>query len=153
MFWSRLLASLLVSGITQSHWWIFTRFGQQKGYGSVDFFTTRMWTPEGSVFGAVSLCFLFLYEISREPLNGFAPNPQGRRVWSLAQTSLKIKVKDKRSRSPGTKTAFSALSAACVRLMLGKTSFTSGFFNVFVSSSTTTVLTNKDFKMSHWLSR
>jgi len=31
-------------------------------------------TAEGSVFGAVSLCFLFVCEISREPLNGFAPN-------------------------------------------------------------------------------
>ena len=29
---------------------------------------------EGSVFGAVSLCFLFVYEIPPEPLNGFAPN-------------------------------------------------------------------------------
>jgi len=25
-------------------------------------------------------------------LNGFAPNSQGRRVWSLARTSLKVKV-------------------------------------------------------------
>jgi len=32
--------------------------------------------------------------ISWEPLiNGFAPNSEGRRVWSLALTSLKIKVK------------------------------------------------------------
>jgi len=27
-----------------------------------------------------------------EPLNGFAPNSQKRRVWSLAQMSLKVKV-------------------------------------------------------------
>jgi len=47
---------------------------------------------EGSVFGAVSL-WIFVYEISREPLNGFVPNSHGRRVWSLAQTSLKVKVK------------------------------------------------------------
>ena len=33
---------------------------------------------------------LFVYEISREPLNGFAPNSQGKRVWSLAGTSLKV---------------------------------------------------------------
>jgi len=44
-------------------------------------------------FGVVSLCFLFVYEISPESLNGFAPNSQERRVWSLARTSLKVKVK------------------------------------------------------------
>jgi len=36
--------------------------------------------------------FLFVYEISPELLNGYAPNSQGRRVWSLAGTSLKVKV-------------------------------------------------------------
>ena len=30
-------------------------------------------------------CSLCVYEISRESLNGFVPNSQGRRVWSLAQ--------------------------------------------------------------------
>ena len=35
-----------------------------------------------------------VYEIPREPLNGFAPNSQGRRVWSLARTRLNVKVKD-----------------------------------------------------------
>jgi len=43
--------------------------------------------------------FLFVYEISLEPLNGYVPNSQGRRVW----TSLNVKVEGKRSRSPGTK--------------------------------------------------
>ena len=28
--------------------------------------------------------FLFVHEVSREPLNGFTPNSQGRHVWSLA---------------------------------------------------------------------
>jgi len=55
-------------------------------------FTARSELRKGSVFGAVNLCFLFVYEISREPLNGFAPNSHGRRVWSLARTSLKVKV-------------------------------------------------------------
>jgi len=50
--------------------------------------------------------FLFLYDLSQELLNGLAPNSQGRRVWSLAWMSLKVKVKGQRSRSPGTKTAF-----------------------------------------------
>jgi len=46
-----------------------------------------------ALFLALSVTFLFVYEISPEPLNGFVPNSQGRRVWSLAQTSLKISVK------------------------------------------------------------
>ena len=93
-------------------------------------------------------------------MNGFATNSHGRRVWSLARTSLNVKVKgqghhgqktgfsvaifgiaelisdkfswktslvprsDKfegqRSRSPGTKTSFSVLLAACMRLCLVK---------------------------------
>jgi len=39
--------------------------------------------------------------------------------------SLKVKVKGQRSRSLETKTAFSALLAACVRFMFGKTSLAS----------------------------
>ena len=34
--------------------------------------------------------FLFVCEISLEPLNGFALNSQGRRVWSLAWMSLNV---------------------------------------------------------------
>jgi len=52
------------------------------------------------------LCSLFVYEISREPLNGFAPNSQERRIWSLARRNSKVRVKGQRSRSPGTKMAF-----------------------------------------------
>ena len=58
------------------------------------------------LFLTPSMTFLFVYEISWEPLNGFAPNSQGRRVWSLARTSLNVKVKGQRLRSPGTKTDF-----------------------------------------------
>ena len=36
--------------------------------------------------------FLFVCEISREPLNRFATNSRGRCVWSFSWTSLKIKV-------------------------------------------------------------
>jgi len=36
---------------------------------------------------------LFVNQISREWLNTFVPNSQCRRVWSLAQTSLNVKVK------------------------------------------------------------
>ena len=45
------------------------------------------------LFLALSVTFLFLYEISQELLNGFVPNSQGRRVWSLTRTSLSVKVK------------------------------------------------------------
>jgi len=59
------------------------------------------------------------YEISREPLNGFAPNSHGRRVWSLARTSLKVKVKGQGHHKQ--RRHFSSLSATCVRFMFGKT--------------------------------
>ena len=74
------------------------------------------------LFLALSVTFLFAYEISREPLNGFGPNSQGRRARSLAWTSLNVKVKTQWSRSPGQKRHFSALSAACARFMSAKTS-------------------------------
>ena len=67
-----------------------------------------------------SVVFSFVYEIFRESLNRFAPNSHGRRAWSLARTSLKVKVKDQDDQ--GQKRHFSALSAACVRFMFGKTS-------------------------------
>ena len=41
---------------------------------------------------------LFVPQISREPLDGFAPNSQARRVWTLARSSLNVKVKGQRSR-------------------------------------------------------
>jgi len=55
------------------------------------------------------LFFLFVTRIYRERLNGFALNSQGRRVWSLARMSLKVKVRSQRSRSPGTKNAHQGL--------------------------------------------
>ena len=45
------------------------------------------------LFLALSFTFLFMYEISLEPLNRFTPNSHGRRVWSLARASLNVKVK------------------------------------------------------------
>jgi len=44
---------------------------------------------------------LLVNQISQKPLNGFAPNSRGRRVSSLARTSLNVQ----RSKSPGTKYA------------------------------------------------
>jgi len=58
------------------------------------------------LFLALSVTFLFVYEIFREPLNGFATNSYGRRAWSIARTTLKFKVKGQMSRSSGTKAAF-----------------------------------------------
>jgi len=88
-----------------------------------DIFIARSELRKVLFFGAVSLCvFLFAYEISREPLNGLAPNSHGRRAWSLARASLKVKVKGKGQGHQGQKRHFSTLSAACVRFMFGKTS-------------------------------
>jgi len=68
------------------------------------------------LFLALSVTFLFVYEISWELLNGFAPNSHGRRDWSLARTSLNVKVKGQGHR--GQKTAlfgpFGGLHAVCV---------------------------------------
>ena len=72
------------------------------------------------LFLALSVTFLFAYEISRQPLSEFAPNSQRRRVLSFARMSLKVKVKGQRSRSPGTKRHFSALSASECGLCLVK---------------------------------
>jgi len=58
-------------------------------------------------FLALSVTFLFVYDICREPLNGFAPNSHERRVRSLGRANLNVKVKGQRSRPSGTKTAFS----------------------------------------------
>jgi len=69
------------------------------------------------------MCFLFVYEISREPLSGSAPNSHGRSVRSLARTSLKVKVEVEDQDQRGQKRHFSALSAACVRSMFGKNIF------------------------------
>ena len=69
------------------------------------------------LFLALSVTFLFVYEISREPLNGFAPNSHGRLVRpSLERVSM--------SRSK-------ALSAASVRFMCGKT-FLAYSLNYFI---------------------
>jgi len=70
--------------------------------------------------------FLFVYEISQELLNGFAPNSHGTRVWSLTRTSLKVKGQGHQ----GQKLAFLALLAACVWFMFGKTSLASSLFNL-----------------------
>jgi len=50
---------------------------------------------------AQSVCGWFVY-MSRKPLNGFAPNSHGSRVWSIAWTSLKVKGQGHQ----GQKTAF-----------------------------------------------
>jgi len=60
----------------------------------------------------LSVIFLFVPQISREPLNGFAPNSQGIRVWSIARTRLNVMVKGQRSRLPETKMGFSTYFSA-----------------------------------------
>jgi len=79
------------------------------------------------LFLAPSVCgFLFVYEISAEPMNGLVPNSHRRCVWSLARTSLKVKVKGQGHQ--GQKTAFFGPSVVCVRFdLFGKTSLVSTF--------------------------
>ena len=69
------------------------------------------------------LCMKYL----GEPLNGLMLNSHGRRVWSLAQRSLKVKVKGQGRQ--GQKRHFSALSVACVWFVFGRTSLTSSFLS------------------------
>ena len=77
--------------------------------------------------------FLFVYEISHEPLNGFAPNSQGDRV-CLVPCSDEFEGRGQRSKVKVTrdKTAFSVLSAACVRFMFGKTSLAFSFSDFYI---------------------
>jgi len=71
-----------------------------------------------------------------ELLNGFAPNSHGRRVWFLARMSLRVQVKGQGHE--GEKWYFSAYSAACMRIMFGKTSLafsiTFNFFSTVLSN-------------------
>jgi len=80
---------------------IFSSNCRHLDYRYVDF-TTRSELRKVLFLTPLVCGFLFVYEISREPLNGFVPNSQGRRVLSLARMSLKAKVNGQRSRSPWT---------------------------------------------------
>jgi len=68
-----------------------------------------------------------------ELLNGFAPNSHGRHVWSLVRTSLKVNVKVKGQGHRGQKWHFSALLAACMRFIFGKTFLASSFLHLLVT--------------------
>ena len=80
-----------------------------------------------------------MYEISREPLNGFASNSHERRVWSFARTNLKVKV----------------LSAACVRFMCGKTSLASSFdcFSLILHFVPSLLITDRYLLTAHMRGR
>ena len=86
----------------------------------ISWFTTISCLPHAvnfSVFSVVCDFFVFFAnQMSLELLNGFAPNSHGRRVWSLAWMSLKVKVKGRGQQ--GQKTAFfgplGGLHAVCM---------------------------------------
>ena len=69
---------------------------------------TLRWQP---ILGAISAAIgdtpsflrLVFHNGWQEPLNGFAPNSHGRRVWSFARTSLNVKVKGQRSKVEDTR--------------------------------------------------
>jgi len=96
-------------------------------------FITTFYHTQWTAFLVPCVTFVCVYEISRESLNGFAPNsqeyvfgPSLGRVWRS-----RSKVKDQRSRSPGAKRHLSDLSAACVRFMYGKTSLASSYSSFY----------------------
>ena len=72
---------------------------ERTGVDSLNYFTLCFFTARSELrkvlFLAPSVCgfLLVVYETSREPLNGYAPNSHRRRVWSLAWTSLEVKIK------------------------------------------------------------
>ena len=83
------------------------------------------WTAEGSVFGAVSLWFFVcVWNISGTAERICAIFTRKTcLVWSVACTSLKVKGQGHQ----GQKRHFSAVKAACVQFMFGKTSLASSF--------------------------
>jgi len=65
----------------------------------------------------------FVYEISLELLNRFAPNSQGRRVWFACSNEFECQGQGHQ----GQKAAFFVPSVACLRFMFGKTSLWSPY--------------------------
>jgi len=57
---------------------------------------------------------LFVYEISREPLNGFAPNSQGKRVWSIAYLLTYLLSSSGSSSGSGSSSSSSSSSSSTV---------------------------------------
>ena len=74
------------------------------------------WTAEGSVFGAVSLLFVCVWNISRTAERICAKFSQ---KMCFVPCSFDFEGQGQRSRSPGTKTTF----FSCVRFVFDKTSF------------------------------
>ena len=92
------------------------------------------WTADGSVFWHRQSVFCLCMKYLGNRWTDLRHIHTRRRVWSVARTSLKVKVKDQRSRSPGTKRRhFSAVSAACVRFMFGKTSLASSYLFIYLT--------------------
>jgi len=88
----------------------------------MDIYRTE-WTSEGSVFGAVSLCFC-VWNIP-----GIAEHNCSKFTW---RTSLVPRLDEFEGQGhQGQKTTFLVLLAACVRFMFGKTPFASSFTSIF----------------------
>jgi len=64
------------------------------------FYYCTQWTAKGSAFGAVSLCFLFVWNISGATEQIYAKFP---RKTCLVPCSDEFEDQGQRSRSPGTK--------------------------------------------------
>ena len=130
---------------------VFSRYAQwQEWIAQIDIFTARSELRK-VLFLAPSVCFFV--EISREPLNEFAPNSHGWRVRSLARTSLKVKVRGQRSRSPGTtKRHFRPFQRAACGLCLAYSVILGFVYDLYVITSVVCLnmpavwLTNKGYQ-------
>jgi len=87
------------------------------------------WQTEKNWFEG--LCNALDRQISREPLNGFQRNSQGRSVCPSLGRVWMSRSKVKSQGHQGQKTAFLALSEACVRFMFGKIFLASSVFLSF----------------------
>jgi len=75
--------------------------------------------------------FLFVYGISPEPQNGFEPNSQGIRVWSLARTSLNVRAKGQGHQGVDINGIFGPFGRPACYLFLVKTSLSSSLNDCF----------------------
>jgi len=89
----------------------------QSGIGFPTDQGTLPWQPilgakSAEIGDTLSFLGLVFHNGRQEPLNGFAPNSRGRRVWSFARMSLNVKVKGQRSKVKVTRDKKRAVHSA-----------------------------------------
>jgi len=99
---------------------------------------------------ALFVTLLFVYDISWELLNRFAPNSQGRRVWSLALASLNVKEKGQDHQGQKNEIFPPFRRPACG--LFGNTSLASGF-DLDLVHSTTAMIVDEFLKVVMYLDK